>query len=122
MYSVENDIFGGQFVTWYFHQPHLMWSTLVDFYSCRNQSLFFIQRIFDEILDSSLKSLKHWSLTRYESRGEPVKVKQLPLKWEDSNFKGEAFPQGERGRQAVVYMEGVLIVRLVSFHLFTMHK
>jgi len=43
-------------------------------------------------------------------------VKQLPLKREGSNFKKRSgFLKGERGRQAIVYMKGVLIVGLVSF-------
>jgi len=36
--------------------------------------------------------------------------------------KRSGFLKGERGRQAVVYMEGVLIVGLVSFHLFSMYE
>jgi len=36
--------------------------------------------------------------------------------------KRSDFLNGERERQAVVYMEGALIVGLVSFHLFSMYK
>jgi len=36
--------------------------------------------------------------------------------------KRNGFLKGEHGRQAVVYMEGVMIVGLISFHLFPMYK
>jgi hypothetical protein len=36
--------------------------------------------------------------------------------------KRSGFLKGERGRQAVVCMEGVLILGLVSFQLFPMYK
>jgi len=36
--------------------------------------------------------------------------------------KRSSFHKGERGRQAVVYMEGVMSMGLVSFHLFPMYK
>jgi len=39
-FSPSNGIFGGQFVSLYFQKAHLMRSTLVDFYLCKNQSLF----------------------------------------------------------------------------------
>jgi len=45
-------------VSWYFHQPHLMYLILVDFYFCRNQSLFFNSKGFDKMLDLAWKGLK----------------------------------------------------------------
>jgi len=61
-------------------------------------------------------------LKRNEARGEAAEVKQLPFERERFKFqRRRSFLNGERGRQAVVYMEGVLIVGLVSFHLFPMY-
>jgi hypothetical protein len=47
------------------------------------------------MLDLAQNVSTHGSSTRYGTRCEPVEVKQLPLKQEDSNFKREAISSKE---------------------------
>lgn len=97
------------------------------------EAFLFNQRSFDEMLDLASKSIEALKFRQDTSQeAKPSKSCKLSLKREGSNFKREAgrlefqkrsgFLKGECGRQEVVYMEGALIVGLVSFHLFPMHK
>jgi len=100
-----------------------MWSTLVDLYSCRNQSLFFNQSSFNEILNLAFKNLKALKFDKIRLKKRTHRSQATALGAGRFEFqKRSGFLKGERGRQAVVYMEGVMIVGLVSFHLFPMYK
>ena len=51
-------------ISWYFHQPHLMWSTLVDFYFLQESKYSLQSKEFEEMLDLALKSLKALKLDK----------------------------------------------------------
>jgi len=71
-----------------------MWSTLVEFYLCRNQSLFLQLKEFRRDVGLGAKGSKSLKARQETSQGcKTVEVKQLPLKWKDSNFKEKRFPQ-----------------------------
>lgn len=71
-----------------------MWSTLVDFYSCRNRSFFLQLKEFRRNVELSMKGSNNVKVQQ-ETRQEYkiVEVKQPSLRREDSNFKEKWFPQ-----------------------------
>jgi len=67
--------------------------------------------------------MKRQRSTRDESRTQSRRSKATAFEAGRFKFqKRSDFLNGERGRQAVVYMEGVLMMGLVSFQLFSMYK
>jgi len=74
-------------------------------------------------VELSVKSLKAWKFEKTRSKKRSHQSQATPLKARRFKFqKRSGFLKGQRGRQAVVYIEGVLIVGLVSFQLFPMYK
>jgi len=74
------------------------------------------------MLDLALKSLEALKFDKIRVKKQSRRSQPTTLGAGRFEFqKRSGFLKGERGRQAVVYMEGVLIVGLVSFHLFPMY-
>jgi len=71
----------------------------------------------------SVRSLKALKFDKIQSKRRSRRSQATAFEAGRFKFqKRSGFQKGKRGRQAVAYMERVLIVRLVSFHLFHMYK
>jgi len=71
-----------------------MWSTLVDFYLCRNKSIFLQLEELRGNVGLGARGSKNLKVRQETShRCNTVEVKQLLLKREDLNFKEKRFPQ-----------------------------
>jgi len=75
------------------------------------------------MLNLALKSLEALNFDKIRSKRRTRQSQAIVFEAGKFEFQNRSdFLKGERGRQAVVYMEVVLIVGLVSFHLFPMYK
>jgi len=74
-------------------------------------------------LDLALKSFEALKFDKIQIKKRTCRSQAAAFKAGRFKFrKRSGFLKGECGRQSVIYMEGVLIVRLVYIHLFPMYK
>ena len=73
--------------------------------------------------DLTLKSLEALKFDKIRVKEQNRRSQATTFEVGRAKFqKRRCFLERECGRQAIVYMEEVLIVGLVSFHLFSMYK
>jgi len=76
-----------------------MWSILVDFYSCRNQSLFLQSEEFQQDVGLSVKSLKAWKFDKIWSKRRTRRSHATTFEAGRFEFqKRSGFLKGERGK------------------------
>ena len=102
-----------------FQQAHLIRLTLVDFLSLQESKSFPSTWGVRRDVNLAWKGLKALEFDKTQVRNaKPSKSGNYHWGGKISNFKEKRFPQWKRGRQAVVYMEEVLVVELGFFQLF----
>jgi len=93
-----------------------MWSTLVDFCSCRNRRPFPHLKEFRRDVGLSIKSLETLKFDKIRVKKQNRRSQATAFEAGRFEFqKRSSFLKRERGRQAIVYKERLLIVGLVSF-------